>query len=142
MRDVRNSQKLEQGEQFGFYLYDVKNETNYLSDIGAQAIEGGPISEAARNAAVWGAESELSTEENASDKKRLEDGIDNVASQQAVKTNAAAVAYAGKHGFIDADGNFVTPPTTENAKAFEDAQTQAGGQSFRAPRTQRPGWRA
>ena len=122
--------KLEEGEQFGFYLYDVKNETNYLSDIGAQAIEGGPISEAARNAAVWGAESELATEENASDKKRLEDGIDNIASQQAVKTNAAAVAYAGKHGFIDADGNFVTPPTTENAKAFEDAQTQGWWPEF------------
>ena len=40
------SHKLEEGEQFGFYLYDVKNETNYLSDIGAQAIHGGPISDA------------------------------------------------------------------------------------------------
>ena len=124
------SQKLEEGEQFGFYLYDVKNETNYLSDIGAQAIEGGPISEAARNAAVWGAESELANEENASDKKKLEDGIDNIASQQAVKTNAKAVAYAGKHGFIDADGNFVTPPTAENAKAFEDAQTKGWWPEF------------
>ena len=37
------------------------------------------------HAAVWGAESELSTEENASDKKRLEDGIDAVASQQAAR---------------------------------------------------------
>ena len=124
------SHKLEEGEQFGFYLYDVKNETNYLSDIGAQAIEGGPISEAARNAAVWGAESELANEENASDKKKLEDGIDNIASQQAVKTNAKAVAYAGKHGFIDADGNFVTPPTAENAKAFEDAQTKGWWPEF------------
>ena len=124
------SQKLEEGEQFGFYLYDVKNETNYLSDIGAQAIEGGPISEAARNAAVWGAESELANEENASDKKKLEDGIDNIANQQAVKTNAKAVAYAGKHGFIDADGNFVTPPTAENAKAFEDAQTKGWWPEF------------
>ena len=124
------SQKLEEGEQFGFYLYDVKNETNYLSDIGAQAIQGGPISEAARNAALWGAESELANEENASDKKKLEDGIDNIASQQAVKTNAKAVAYAGKHGFIDADGNFVTPPTAENAKAFEDAQTKGWWPEF------------
>ena len=124
------SHKLEEGEQFGFYLYDVKNETNYLSDIGAQAIQGGPISEAARNAAVWGAESELAKEENASDKKKLEDGIDNVASQQAVKTNTKAVAYAGKHGFIDADGNFVTPPTAENAKAFEDAQTKGWWPEF------------
>ena len=124
------SQKLEEGEQFGFYLYDVKNETNYLSDIGAQAIEGGPISEAARNAAVWGAESELANEENASDKKKLEDGIDNIANQQAVKTNAKAVAYTGKHGFIDADGNFVTPPTAENAKAFEDAQTKGWWPEF------------
>ena len=124
------SHKLEEGEQFGFYLYDVKNETNYLSDIGAQAIEGGPISEAARNAAVWGAESELANEENASDKKKLEDGIDNIANQQAVKTNAKAVAYAGKHGFIDADGNFVTPPTAENAKAFEDAQTKGWWPEF------------
>ena len=124
------SHKLEEGEQFGFYLYDVKNETNYLSDIGAQAIQGGPISEAARNAAVWGAESELANEENASDKKKLEDGIDNIASQQAVKTNAKAVAYAGKHGFIDADGNFVTPPTAENAKAFEDAQTKGWWPEF------------
>ena len=65
------SHKLEEGEQFGFYLYDVKNETNYLSDIGAQAIEGGPISEAARNAAVWGAESELAAEENASDREEV-----------------------------------------------------------------------
>ena len=124
------SHKLEEGEQFGFYLYDVKNETNYLSDIGAQAIQGGPISEAARNAAVWGAESELANEENASDKKKLEDGIDNIANQQAVKTNAKAVAYAGKHGFIDADGNFVTPPTAENAKAFEDAQTKGWWPEF------------
>jgi len=124
------SHKLEEGEQFGFYLYDVKNETNYLSDIGAQAIQGGPISEAARNAALWGAESELANEENASDKKKLEDGIDNIASQQAVKTNAKAVAYAGKHGFIDADGNFVTPPTAENAKAFEDAQTKGWWPEF------------
>ena len=124
------SHKLEEGEQFGFYLYDVKNETNYLSDIGAQAIQGGPISEAARNAAVWGAESELAKEENASDKKKLEDGIDNIANQQAVKTNAKAVAYAGKHGFIDADGNFVTPPTAENAKAFEDAQTKGWWPEF------------
>ena len=124
------SHKLDEGEQFGFYLYDVKNETNYLSDIGAQAIQGGPISEAARNAAVWGAESELANEENASDKKKLEDGIDNIANQQAVKTNAKAVAYAGKHGFIDADGNFVTPPTAENAKAFEDAQTKGWWPEF------------
>ena len=124
------SHKLEEGEQFGFYLYDVKNETNYLSDIGAQAIQGGPISEAARNAAVWGAESELANEENASDKKKLEDGIDNIANQQAVKTNAKAVAYAGKHGFINADGNFVTPPTAENAKAFEDAQTKGWWPEF------------
>ena len=124
------SHKLEEGEQFGFYLYDVKNETNYLSDIGAQAIQGGPISEAARNAAVWDAESELANEENASDKKKLEDGIDNIANQQAVKTNAKAVAYAGKHGFIDADGNFVTPPTAENAKAFEDAQTKGWWPEF------------
>ena len=124
------SHKLEEGEQFGFYLYDVKNETNYLSDIGAQAIEGGPISEAARNAAVWGAESELANEENASDKKKLEDGIDNIANQQAVKTNAKAVAYTGKHGFIDADGNFVMPPTAENAKAFEDAQTKGWWPEF------------
>ena len=43
---------------------------------------------------------------------------------------SAAVAYAGSHGFIDADGNFVTPPTTENAKAFEDAQTQGWWPEF------------
>ena len=124
------SHKLEEGEQFGFYLYDVKNETNYLSDIGAQAIHGGPISDAARNAAAWSAESELANEENASDEKKLEDGIDDIASQQAVKTDAKAVAYAGKHGFIDADGNFVTPPTAENAKAFEDAQTKGWWPEF------------
>jgi len=122
--------KLEEGEQFGFYLYDVKNETNYLSDIGAQAIEGGPISEGARNAAVWGAETELAAEENASDRKRLEDGIDNIARQQSLKTNAAAVAYAGKHGFIDPDGNFVAKATAENAKAFEDAQSKGWWPEF------------
>ena len=83
-----------------------------------------------RERLAWSAESELANEENASDKKKLEDGIDNIASQQAVKTNAKAVAYAGKHGFIDADGNFVTPPTAENAKAFEDAQTKGWWPEF------------
>ena len=61
-------------------------------------------SDAAQKRRRRNAESELANEENASDEKKLEDGIDGIASQQAVKTDAKAVAYAGKHGFIDADG--------------------------------------
>jgi len=113
--------KLQEGEQFGFYLYDVNNTTKFLSDIGAQAIVGGPISDADRNVAAWGAETEINEEKNASEKKRLEDGVDNLAKQEAVRSDASAVAYAGQRGFIDASGNFVADPTPENAAAFSDA---------------------
>ena len=80
------SHKMEEGEQFGFYLYDVKNETNYLSDIEASYSRRTIYRRGRRNASVNA--SELANEENASDEKKLEDGIDGIASQQAVKTDA------------------------------------------------------